>query len=220
MSVNAGRFISFEGIDGTGKSTQIALLQDYLRKKGYLTLCLREPGGSALSEDIRALLLPQREVAISPRAELLLYEAARAQLCSEVIAPKLKEGYWVLCDRFFDSSTAYQGAGRKLKTEDIEWLNSFATAGLCPDITFYLHLDPREALFRATAQQEGDRLESEGLNFMEQVSQGFDALAERYPKRICKIEASGSPDEVFERVRNSLESFLACLGPKPVLHRS
>ena len=205
----SGRFISFEGIDGSGKSTQIKLLKSYLESKSIAVELIREPGGTKLGEEIRELLLRQREEAMSSRAELLLYEASRAQLCEEFIAPKLKESTWILSDRFYDSSTAYQGGGRGLCVEEIKLLNAFAVDKTAPDISFLLDLDPALAYKRTALRHELDRLEAEGLEFMKKVRSSYLDLARTEPGRIKCIDASSSdPEAVFEQIKAHIAQYL------------
>lgn len=184
-------FISFEGLDGSGKTTQIKRLCVRLEQAGKTVVRVREPGGTAVSERIRALLLdPDAEIV--PRAELLLFSAARAQVCDEVIRPALRRGDVVIADRFFDSTTAYQGGGRGLA--DPAWLGDvhrFATDGLVPDLTVYLRLDPEEALARRRARSDADdRMEASGQTFFDRVAQAYDALAANEPERFAVLDAA------------------------------
>lgn len=207
-----GRLITFEGGEGTGKSTQIALLADALEAQGYAVRTLREPGATAVGEAVRAILLDAAHADMSPRAELLLYEAARAQLVDAVIRPALEAGEVVLLDRFYDSSTAYQGYGRGLPLAEVSALNGAATAGLVPDLTLVLDIDPEEGLRRATAHGGADRLESETLEFHRRVRAGYQAIAAAEPDRVLLIDADGTPDEVAERVRGAVADRLRTAG--------
>lgn len=203
-------FISFEGIDGCGKTTQIQRLHEYLEARGTRVFTTREPGGAALSEAIRELVLEtrlastreQQDVAeIAPRAELLLFAAARAQHVEEKIRPSLARGETVLCDRFIDSTEAYQGGGLGLSGEHIAWLNSFATGGLFPDITFWLDVSARESLQRrAQSRGDTDRIEERGLLFQERVQQAFARIAAREPQRVVRIDAAKTIDEVHAEI--------------------
>lgn len=203
-----GHFITFEGVEGCGKSTQISLLHRYLEDAGYRTLSTREPGGTLIAEAIRQVLLHPGHDAMSPAAELLLYEAARAQLVHEVIGPALAQGVIVLCDRFADSTTAYQGAGRSLPMEEVLRLHLLATGGVWPDLTFLLDLPPDAGLARARERGRQDRIEQEPLEFHERVRQGFLELAAREPERITIIDGAQSVEAVHEVVRARVDRLL------------
>lgn len=171
-------FITFEGIDFSGKSTQCKLLGEFLKNKGYDILLLREPGGAKISEKIRKLLLDKESNGMFPLTEFLLYNAARAQLVEEIIKPALDSGKAVICDRFYDSSTAYQGYGRGLPIKDIEFVNKFSTGGLEPNLTIIVDISVAESLKRLKlAGKQTDRIESEGTKFFESVRQGYLQLA-------------------------------------------
>ncbi len=205
-------FITLEGGDGAGKTTQQALLAEQLQKKGYACLCTREPGGTALGKELRALLLHGDP--ICPTAELLLYAADRAEHVQTRIRPALAAGQVVLCDRFTDSTLAYQGYGRALDLGVIRQLNQLATGGLEPDLTLWLDLPPELGLARARSRPTPrdlqsvaakgspatDAMEQEQLNFHQRLYQGFQALAAAEPERIVRIDAQGSPQEVAERI--------------------
>ena len=198
--MDKGLFITFEGIDGCGKSTQIALTESYCKSKGRETLIIREPGGTTVGEKIRTILLDKKNDSMFPMAELLLYEAARAQIVEEKIVPALEAGMVVICDRFFDSTAAYQGYARGLGPELIDELNNIATSGRSPDITFYLDLSPEQALKRRIGRgEEEDRLEALGLSFQEKVRDGYLKWAEGRD-RIKIIDASVSPEEISDKV--------------------
>lgn len=199
MSARDGVFITFEGIEGCGKSTQLALLASRLTAGGVPVRMLREPGGTAVGEAIREILLDPLHAGLEDRAELLLYEASRAELVAEVIEPALVAGEVVLCDRFSDSTTAYQGYARGLPHEDVEQLNAFATGDVTPDLTVVLDLDPGTGLERATGSG-ADRLESESAEFHQRVRAGFLAIARAEPERVVVLEATGSREEIAERV--------------------
>lgn len=207
-----GRFITFEGGEGTGKSTQIALLAERLRRAGHVVVTLREPGGTAVGEAVRAVVLDTEHVTMNPRAELLLYEAARAQLVDEVIVPALGRGEIVLCDRYRDSSTAYQGHARGLALDMVCALNHAATGGLVPDLTILLDIDPSVGLRRATKSTAADRLESEDLAFHERVREGFLAIAQGEPERVKVVDAALAPDEIAERVGALVDTLLSAGG--------
>ena len=201
-----GVFISFEGLDGCGKSTQMELLAAALREHGYVVLVSREPGGTEVGEAIRDVLLDPRHHGMSPRAEALLYAAARAHLVDEVIRPALADGQIVLCDRYLDSSLAYQGYGRDLGHDDIITLNVWATGCLFPDLTLFLDLDDSIRTGRLDAVP--DRLEAEDDQFHRRVAAGFRELLALHPHRIRRVDAGGSEAEVQERVRAVVEEEL------------
>jgi dTMP kinase len=201
-----GVFITFEGLDGCGKSTQMDLLASALRDRGYVVLVTREPGGTKLGEAIRDMLLDPRNQGMSARAEALLYAAARAHLVQQVIRPALEDGQVVLCDRYFDSSLAYQGYGRGLGTADILSLNVWATDCLFPDLTLFLDLDDSIRSTRLAAVP--DRLEAENEAFHRRVAEGFRSLLAEHPHRIRRVDARGSEAEVQERVRGVVEEEL------------
>jgi len=198
-----GTFVTFEGGEGAGKTTQIELLAAALRETGAQVLTLREPGSSPISEAIRAILLDPANTKLSPSAELFLYEAARAQLVIEVIRPALEAGTVVICDRFFDSTTAYQGYARGLDIDETQALNLLATDGLVPDRSIVLDLAPAEGLPRAT-KDTADRLERESLDFHERVRAGFLAIAAEEPHRVRVVDATGTPEQVAAAVRTQL----------------
>jgi dTMP kinase len=204
-----GVFISFEGLDGCGKSTQMELLASALRAHGYVVLVTREPGGTTLGEDIRAMLLDPRNQGMSARAEALLYAAARAQLVQEALRPALADGQVVLCDRYVDSSLAYQGYGRGLGFSDIMGLNVWGTECLLPDLTLFLDLDDSVRTGRLAAVP--DRLEAEDEAFHQRVAEGFRALLVEHPYRIRRVDARGSETEVQERVQAVVEEELELL---------
>jgi dTMP kinase len=193
-------FISFEGLDGCGKTTQAAMLADALELEGREVVRVREPGGTPTGERIRELLLDPA-AKIGPAAEALLYAAARAQLVEEVIAPALARGSVVIADRFIDSSLAYQGVGRGLGLERILAVNQLATGGLMPDATLLLRLGAEEAARRRGTAP--DRIEAEHAGFHADVAAGFAAAAERFPQRIRVVDASGPPRAVLARVRQA-----------------
>ncbi len=193
-------FISFEGLDGCGKTTQAAMLADALELEGREVVRVREPGGTPTGERIRELLLDPA-AKIGPAAEALLYAAARAQLVEEVIAPALARGSVVIADRFIDSSLAYQGVGRGLGLERILAVNQLATGGLMPDATLLLRLEADEAARRRGSAP--DRIEAEHAGFHADVAGGFEAAAERFPQRIRIVDASGPPRAVLARVRQA-----------------
>lgn len=178
-----GLFITFEGGDGCGKSTHVKLLADRLHKMGRQTLVPREPGGTPIGEKIRKILLDPANEEMIPQAELLLYEASRAQNTAEVLRPAIAKGKIILCDRFYDSSTAYQGYGRQMDVETIQKINMYATDGLVPDRTLLFLRDADEGIEAASKVGELDRLELAGHDFHERVHQGFLEMAYAEPER-------------------------------------
>jgi dTMP kinase len=195
LGVATGRLITVEGLDGAGKTTLVAGLTRELAARGRELLVLREPGGVELSERIRELV-KDPELSVDPRAEALLYAAARAQLVSEQLVPLLESGQWVLLDRFVDSSLAYQGAGRGLGVEAIRSLNELATGGLRPDRTLLLRIDPAVGRERIGGR-DPDRLEREPPEFFEAVAGAYDELAAAEPGRIAVIDAAQPPERVL-----------------------
>lgn len=193
-------FISFEGIDGSGKSTQIKLLQEKLESIGKSVLSLREPGGTELSEKIRELLL-HKDYELNSETELLLFESARAYLTNTVIKPALDRGKIVLTDRFFDSTIAYQGYGRGLDLDFIDKCNKFATQGYEPDITFYLKIDMNTSNERRIMNTK-DRIENAGLEFYQKVISGFNQIAENNPSRVITINAENNIDIIHNEIMN------------------
>lgn len=194
-------FVTFEGLDGSGKSTQAELLRAWLEEEGEDVVLTREPGGTELGERIRDLVLHGGHVA--PWAEALLYAASRAQHVEQVIRPALERGASVVCDRYLDSSVAYQGVGRGLGLERVLQLNLDAVGGLLPDRTFLLELDPAQVTARL-AEQQPDRLEREGDDFHARVAEGYRELASRFPERIVVLDGTRPADELAEEVHGAL----------------
>ena len=208
-----GKFITFEGGEGCGKSTQVQRLRAALERKGISVLLTREPGGTRLAELIRSLLKEEAEDPPCDRAELLLFLAARAQLVKNVIRPALEAGTWVISDRFSDSTLAYQGYGRGLSLDVISAANDFACEGLKPDRTILLDVDPVTSRARmrgreASTNTKADRIERAGDDFHARLRKGFLELAAAEPSRIVTIDASGTEDDVWERVWKSLTHML------------
>ena len=193
-------FVTFEGLDGSGKSTQAELLRRRLEADGLEVVSTREPGGTELGEGIRNLVLHGGHV--GPWAEALLYVAARAQLVDDVIRPALERGASVICDRYVDSSVAYQGAGRELGLDRVLELNLAVVGGLLPDRTFLLELDPADVPSRI--QRHFDRLEREGDDFRARTASGYRTLAARFPERIVVLDAARPADELAEEVYGAL----------------
>jgi len=208
VTTQRGIFITFEGGEGCGKSTQQRLLARRLEAAGLTVRTLREPGGTIVGEAVRSVLLDPEHSGLDPIAEVLLYEASRAQLIAEVIEPALQAGEVVLCDRFFDSSTAYQGHARGLPLAQIESLNRVATGGLLPDRTLLLDIDAALGVQRATCEGGADRLECEDIAFHERVRAGFLRIAAENPERVHVVDASGSVEDVAARVADELSDLL------------
>lgn len=208
-------FIVFEGLDGSGKSSLLKALEAVLTERSISFHRTREPGGTPLGEDLREIILRRTTGAPGPRTELLLYEASRAQHVDEVIAPKLKRGLWVLCDRFTASSIAFQAGGRAIQIADVEWLNRFATGGIEPDLTVLLDLETTEAKLRienrlAQTGDQADRMESEASAFHERVRRAFLLEAEKAPQKWLVLNATRTPGEL-------LTDLLTCLKNKGFL---
>lgn len=204
-----GVFVTFEGGDGVGKSTHIRYVANELRRAGREVVCLREPGGTGIGESLRAMVLDPDNGEISSEAELLMYEAARAQLVREVIRPALERGAVVLCDRFSDSTIAYQAYGRGLPLDFVRRANAFATGGIVPDRTILLVLgNTRKSLARATGAGAGDRIEQAGEVFHSRVNRAFLKLAKRDPKRIRIVRSSSSRKATAAAVAAELADIL------------
>ncbi len=201
--------ISLEGIDGSGKSTQARLLADRLEREGFPALLVREPGGAELSERIRALLLDEA-LEVHPFAELLLFSAARAQMVAEKVRPALARGVTVVCDRFYDSTTAYQGGGRELA--DLDWLRGFharVTQGLAPERTYLITLSPEAAEARRRARSPRDRMERGGDAFFHRVAEAYARLAAEEPGRIRTLDGAGAIAELHEQIWADTRALLA-----------
>lgn len=218
--MSRGAFITFEGSEGCGKSTQVKRLAARLEEIGVPVLITREPGGTAIGEKIRDLLqFAPESLAMTPEAELLLFEASRSQLVREIIRPALEQGTIVISDRFFDSTTVYQGVARKLEPDIVEKLNDFAVGAARPDLTFLLEVDIATArdrmLRRVRPVQAVDRMEQEPLEFYERVCEGYRELARRDPARIRALDGARSPDEIEAEIwREVSERFPAMMAPR------
>ncbi len=197
-------FVSFEGVDWSGKSTQALLLADWLRGQGRTVLATREPGGTPVAEAVRELLLHGDEIA--PWTEAALYAAARAEHVARAIRPALERGEDVVCDRYLDSSVAYQGVGRGLGEERVRELSLTVTGGLLPDRTFLVLLDPEAARRRSGA--DPDRIERAGGEFMHTVDRAYHALAAREPERVVAIDGDRDPDEIAKEIREHVRPLL------------
>ena len=207
MGSRTGIFISLEGGEGSGKTTQCVRIVAHLLSQGREVVETREPGGTESGEIVRDVLL-HRVASLTPRAELALYLASRAQLVEEVIRPALADGRDVICDRFADSSTAYQGAARELGVDFVERMNDWATGGLAPDLTFYFDVDPEVGLRRRTASREPDRMERERLEFHRLVRAAYLEIADRHPERFRVIPTEGGEEDVWTQVRQALDPLL------------
>ena len=207
MSSWPGKLITFEGVDGAGKTTQVLLTAVALEQRGYTVLTTREPGGTRLSEEIRRLLLDPQFNEMAASTEALLYAAARSQLVGEVILPALESGKVVLCDRFVDSSLAYQGYGRGFGLDLLRTVNAFALVGLGAFHTIVIDLQPEQGM-RRFATRESDRLEQESASFHRRVRDGYRALAAAAPERIRVVDGSGAEDAVQARVWAHVAAFL------------
>ena len=201
-------FITFEGPDGSGKTTQISPLSDYLIQNGYSVLITREPGGTVIGDQIRQVLSDLKNTGMHPRSETLLFLAARAQLVEQVIKPNLEKGFIVLCDRYADSTMAYQGYGHQNDLGQIKNLINFATGGLKPDLTLLFDMDVEEGLQRKAHGSEWNRLDAYSLEFHQRVRMGYHILAESEPERWVKIEAGQSPEKIRVAVREAVQARL------------
>ena len=203
-------FITFEGGEGSGKSTAIRQIVAQLEKEGYQVLLTREPGGTPISEEIRNVILDKKNVDMDPRTEALLYAASRRQHIVQKILPALKEGKLVLCDRFLDSSLAYQGGARGLGIENVLNVNLFATEGFEPDLTVLFDISPEEGLARIAANsgREVNRLDVEKLSFHKKVREAFHTLAKANPKRYAIIDASKDKETVYQEAYQAIEERL------------
>lgn len=202
-----GIFITLEGPDGSGKSTIMRLIKDYLNRKNIDFIATREPGGTIIGEKIRNIILDKSNRNMAAETEALLYAASRGQHVREKIVPALNEGKIVLCERFLLSSLAYQGIGRGLGVEKVKMINDFAIGGLMPDLTLFFHVNPINTLKRKT-RKGGDRLEQEGDRFHKRVYEGYIKLLDMYPENIKIIDANNSIEEVFNESIHHIEKLL------------
>ena len=198
-----GKFITFEGCEGSGKSTQLKLLSEYLTQVGTDFILTREPGGSGISEDIRKIILNGKNTAMCDECEALLYAAARIQHLREVIVPALEAGKLVVCDRYVYSSLAYQGYARGLGEKFIEEINAVALSNYPPDMTLFLDISPVEAFKRKHGADKNDRIEQMGLEFHEKVYNGYKSLLAKHPD-ICAVYCGGTKEETAENIRKIL----------------
>ena len=200
-----GKFITFEGCEGVGKSRQIKLLEEYMKKNNVDYLLTREPGGSIISEKIRGIILDKENDKMTPACEALLYASARVQLLDEVLKPELEKGRLVICDRYVDSSLAYQGYARGLGYEFVAKINDYALKNFCPDYTVFLKLTPEEAFKRKGGVDKTDRVELLGKELHEKVYNGYLELAKKFSDRFIVIDASGSKEETHQKIINALK---------------
>ena len=195
-----GKFITFEGCDGSGKSTQLKLLSEYLTKEGVPHIFTREPGGGKISEAIREILLSGKNMEMTDECEALLYAASRVQHLHDRVEPALAEGKLVICDRYVDSSLAYQAHARRLGMEFVSKINAFALEEYPPDVTVFIDLTPEAAFLRKHGADENDRLEQAGMAFHKRVYEGYKAVAKAYPDRVVCVDGNQTPKEIFEEV--------------------
>ncbi len=204
-----GLFITFEGLDGSGKTTQMEILSDYLKNRGFDVVTTIEPGGTKIGQKIRKILLDKENNDISPLAETLLFLASRAELVSEVIVPALREGKIVLCDRFFDSTVVYQGIARGLGEKEILKMNLWATGGVVPDITFLLSVKVSKGKKRMyDADKKTDRIELEKDSFKEKIYRGYLDIAKKNKERIVVIDGENSIKNISEEIKNKVCEYL------------
>ncbi len=206
--MNKGQFLSLEGVEGVGKTTNLNFIAEYLEQAGKTVVTSREPGGTRIAESIRGLLLDHNDEKLSNEAELLLMFAARAQHLQHVIKPALEAGHWVVCDRFTDATYAYQGGGRNFEMNDIAWIESFVQKGLTPDKTILLDLDVELGLKRAASRSVPDRFESEQKIFFEKVRAVYLQRAKAEPDRFCLVDASESVVQVQKSIAKHLDKLL------------
>jgi dTMP kinase len=202
-------FISFEGLDFCGKSTQAKLLYDHLKKSGKKAMLLREPGGTAISEKVREILLDKVHDEMFPLTEFLLFSASRAQLVNQIIKPEVKKGTTIICDRYFDSSTAYQGYAGKLDIQEVEYVNKFATGNLFPDITFFIDLPPQIAWERALIQKKKlDRIENKNITYYNKVYKGFKEIYKKKRKGFYLLNGRHSIEDIHKEVVSILKKYI------------
>lgn len=200
-----GKFITFEGCDGSGKSTQLRLLSEYLTKAGIPHIFTREPGGGKISEAIREILLSGKNMEMTDECEALLYAASRVQHLNDKVEPALSEGKLVICDRYVDSSLAYQAYARGLGVEFVSKINAFALEKYRPDVTVFIDLTPEAAFLRKHGADENDRLEQAGMAFHKRVYEGYKAVAKAEPDRVVCVDGNQTPNEIFEEVLRVLK---------------
>ncbi|MCG3110683.1 MAG: dTMP kinase [Candidatus Manganitrophus sp. SB1] len=202
-----GHFITFEGVEGSGKTTQMAILGHALETRGYPVVRTREPGGTKIGDAIRSLILDSKNQMMDAKTEFLLYLASRAQHLKEVILPALAEGKIVLCDRFADATYAYQGYGRGLSKREIELIGRFVTGGLSPDLTLLLDIDVKKGLARLKGRKEINRLDQEALQFHEAVRKGYLNLAKKNSRRIRVIRTDAGVEEIAKKIKEAVDDY-------------
>ena len=195
-----GKFVTFEGCEGCGKSTQVRLFNEYLTKENIPHIFTREPGGEKISEEIRRILLDANNAEMTDECEALLYSASRVQHLADRVEPALKEGKLVVCDRYVDSSLAYQAYARGLGVDFVTKINAFALENYLPDVTVFIDLSPADAFKRKHGADENDRLEQAGMAFHNRVYEGYKSLAAAYPERFVCVDGSKTPEEIFAEV--------------------
>lgn len=200
-----GKFITFEGCEGCGKSTQVRLFNEYLTRENVPHIFTREPGGEKISEEIRRILLDANNAEMTDECEALLYAAARVQHLHDRVEPALSKGELVFCDRYVDSSLAYQAYARGLGTEFVENVNAYALKNYMPDVTVFIDLTPEDAFKRKHGADENDRLEQAGMEFHRRVYAGYKALAEKYPQRFVCVDGKQTPQEIFDEILRILK---------------
>jgi dTMP kinase len=202
-------FVTFEGLDFSGKSTQAKLLHEYLLNAGKKSILLREPGGTTISEKVREIILDREHIEMTPLTEFLLFSASRSQLVSQVIKPELANGSVVICDRYYDSSTAYQSYGGNLELNHVLKVNDIAAGGLEPGLTFFIDLEPKAAFARAEKRgNDKDRMENKDMLFYKKVYDGFREIANQNPQRFVVIKGSLTIDEIQESIKNIINKKL------------
>ncbi len=201
-----GKFITFEGCDGCGKSTQLKMLSDYLTEQKIPHIFTREPGGGQISEQIRSILLSGKNMEMTDECEALLYAAARVQHLHDRVEPALAEGKLVICDRYVDSSLAYQAFARGLGVDFVEKINAYALENYLPDLTVFIDLTPEAAFLRKKGADENDRMELAGMAFHQRVYAGYSLLAKENPRRIAPVNGEQTPDEIFRDVVELLKA--------------
>ena len=204
--MSRGKFITFEGCDGCGKSTQLKTWSEYLTAQGIEHIFTREPGGGKISEAIREILLNGKNMEMTDECEALLYAAARVQHLADRVEPALSAGKLVICDRYVDSSFAYQAYGRGLSKEFVAKINAFALENYLPDATVFIDLTPEDAFARKHGADENDRLEKAGMAFHRRVYEGFDALAKAEPERFVRVDGKNTPQGIFEETLAKLQA--------------
>ena len=201
-----GKFVTLEGCEGVGKSRQLKMLEEYLTNNGIQFYMTREPGGTPIAEQIRNIILDGKNVSMTDECEAMLYASSRIQLIKEEILPRLERGELVICDRYIDSSFAYQGNARGLGYDFVEKINEYAVKNFMPDCTIFLNLSPADAFKRKGGADKGDRLETSGMEFHNKVYAGYLDLAKKYPNRIVVIDATGTREQTHQKIINALKN--------------